>query len=166
MEIRRTEEKDLDAVMAVYARARAFMAQTGNPTQWGTDYPYIELIKSDIKKNGYVVTEDNRVIGVFVFEENAHEAVYDNIDGAWLNDRSYAVIHRCASDGTLKGTGRFFLDWCFDRCKNIRIDTHADNVPMKNLLEKNGYKYCGKIKYPGRGENDNGERVAYQKCSD
>ena len=41
---------------------------------------------------------------------------------------------------------------------NIRIDTHEDNFKMRNLIEKNGYSYCGKIFLT------NGDlRVAYQK---
>ena len=30
---------ELDQIMDVYARARAFMAQNGNPTQWETTIP-------------------------------------------------------------------------------------------------------------------------------
>ena len=35
MIIRKTTMEDLDEVMEIYAGARAFMAQNGNPTQWG-----------------------------------------------------------------------------------------------------------------------------------
>ena len=39
------------------------------------------------------------------------------------------------------------------------IDTHENNTPMRNLLIKNGYKYCGKIQLSGGF----GERMAFQK---
>lgn len=158
MEIRRTQEKDLKEIINIYETAREFMASNGNPTQWGNNFPNIELIKGDVQKDGYVVIQDNQVIGVFVFTENAHEEAYYDIDGEWLNDKPYAVIHRCATGGTHKGVGQFLLEWCFNKFGNIRIDTHKNNIPMRNLLNKNGYKYCGKIYY-----KDHGERIAFQK---
>ena len=42
---------ELDQIMDIYARARAFMAQNGNPTQWGDTYPPRELIEEDILSN-------------------------------------------------------------------------------------------------------------------
>ena len=35
MKIRKTTPEDFEQVMKIYARARDFMAQTGNPRQWG-----------------------------------------------------------------------------------------------------------------------------------
>lgn len=48
MRIRKTTINDLDTVMKIYARARSFMADTGNPTQWKDSYPSEELIRKDI----------------------------------------------------------------------------------------------------------------------
>ena len=165
MKIRRTEKKDIDVIMNIYERAKKFMAENGNKTQWGGSYPDIKLVEIDVEKDGYVIVEDDQIIGVFVLEENAKEPAYRNIDGAWLNDKPYAAIHRCASSGTNKGVGQFLLDWCFNKVDNICIDTHEDNIPMKNLLNKNGYTYCGKIHYTAEDYGiDYGERIAFQKC--
>ncbi|MCL2816749.1 MAG: GNAT family N-acetyltransferase [Oscillospiraceae bacterium] len=159
MEIRRTHENDLEKVMDIYKTAREFMAQSGNPNQWGNNSPDRELVQSDIKKDGYVVVENDEVIGVFVLSDS--EETYYMIDGNWLNDEPYGVIHRLATGGTRKGAGQFVLDWCLKKAGNIRIDTHEDNAPMLKLLEKNGYKYCGKISYGIRGE-----RLAFQKIKE
>jgi L-amino acid N-acyltransferase YncA len=35
MKIRKTTEKDIERVMDIYAYARKFMAEHGNPNQWG-----------------------------------------------------------------------------------------------------------------------------------
>ncbi|MBQ7614736.1 MAG: hypothetical protein IJU77_06785 [Butyrivibrio sp.] len=35
MKIRKTTDKDLKRVMEIYAYARKFMAEHGNPNQWG-----------------------------------------------------------------------------------------------------------------------------------
>jgi len=166
MEVRRARETDKEAIMDIYARAREFMAEQGNPTQWDESYPSSALVDSDIQADGYVVVEDDAIIGVFVLSEHAQEPSYKTIDGAWLNDEPYAVIHRCASDGIHKGVGSYLMDWCSTQCSNIRIDTHEDNIPMRNLLKKKGYEYCGKIHYFAEdyGE-DLGERLAFQRIT-
>lgn len=59
---------DFTKVMAIYAQARAFMAQTGNPAQWGDGYPEEDLIREDIEKGiSYVSEQDSRIETVFVF---------------------------------------------------------------------------------------------------
>ena len=161
MLVRRTEEKDIPAVMSIYDVAKRFMVESGNPNQWIDGYPSLELIRSDIKNDGYVITDNDIIVGVFVFEENAKEKAYDIIEGKWLNHKPYAVIHRCASISNRKGIGQFMLDWCFEKFPNVRVDTHKDNLPMKHLLEKNGYTYCGIVTY----HHNHGKRMAYQKST-
>ena len=46
MKIRKTTEKDIERVMDIYAHARKFMAEHGNPNQWGKrNWPPEELIR-------------------------------------------------------------------------------------------------------------------------
>ena len=48
--------------------------------------------------------------------------------GNWLNDAPYGVVHRIASDGTVKGAASFCLSLrAFSQCHNLKIDTHQDN---------------------------------------
>ena len=149
MHIRKSTEGDVARIMEIYARARAFMAATGNPNQWGpTNWPPEELIHNDIAcGKGYVCEHDGRVVGVFFFDQGSDvEPTYAEIDdGAWLVDGPYGVVHRIASDGTVPGTGQFCLEWAFAQCGHLRIDTHADNVVMQNLLHKLGFAHCGTI---------------------
>ena len=42
---------DLDAILKIYARARQAMADSGNPTQWGDNFPPQELLEEDIDSN-------------------------------------------------------------------------------------------------------------------
>ena len=42
--------------------------------------------------------------------------------------------------------------------KNIKIDTHEDNLIMQKLLEKNSFKYCGVIYLL-----DGSKRIAFEK---
>ena len=49
MNIRLAIPADMDELMRVYASARAYMAATGNPNQWGADYPSRELLSGDME---------------------------------------------------------------------------------------------------------------------
>ena len=49
---------------------------------------------------------------------------YQVIEGAWLNEEPYGVVHRITSDGTVKGAASACLTWAFGQCGNLKIDTH------------------------------------------
>lgn len=150
---------ELNLLMEMYADARRFMAEHGNPDQWGTNYPPREMVEEDIRAgNVYVCEKDGRVTGAFYYKEGK-DATYGVIeDGAWLSERPYGVVHRIISDGTVKGTASFCLAWALEQCKNLKIDTHRENRVMQKLLEKNGFTYCGIIY-----AEDGSRRMAYQK---
>ena len=38
----------LPQILKIYEKARKFMSESGNPTQWGTYYPTEEMIRQDI----------------------------------------------------------------------------------------------------------------------
>lgn len=163
MDVRKATPADLDRQMAIYARARDFMAKTGNPNQWGPNHwPPEELIRSDVRNgDSYVcVGDDGRVIGTFFFAQGEDiEPTYREIDGAWQQGGPYGVVHRIASDGSEKGVGAFCLNWAFARCGHLRIDTHADNAVMQGLLSKLGFQRCGIIYV----HEDRDPRFAYEK---
>jgi RimJ/RimL family protein N-acetyltransferase len=159
MQIRKTTIEDLQEVMEIYAHARAFMAQTGNPNQWGNSYPSEQLIREDIRRGiSYVGEADGRIETVFVYFTGV-DPTYNYIEnGSWKNEAPYGVIHRIASRGTIKGSGSECLQWGFAQCGNLKIDTHDDNVVMQHVLEKNGFEKCGRIYL-----EDGRPRLAYQK---
>lgn len=158
MNIRPAVPPDYEEISAIFARARAFMAQSGNPDQWRTTYPPEDLIRREIDTCCTRVCEiDGRIQCVFsVFPEG--DPCYDCIwDGQWLDDSPYCAVHRVASRGEVKGIARDCLRWCLEQYGNIRIDTHADNRPMQHILEKVGFTRCGRVLVaPGE------ERIAYQ----
>ncbi len=158
MEIRQTTMNDLDEVMQVFDTARQTMRRSGNMNQWIKGYPSRELITSDIENgNSYVVTESGEIVAALAFIVG-DDPTYAKIDGAWLNDKPYGVIHRIGTNGKVKGVIPFVIDYAFTRVDNIRIDTHADNKIMQHVLEKNGFKRCGIIII-----EDGTERVAFHK---
>jgi len=159
MEIRKTKMSELDDVMEIYAYARRFMAEHGNPNQWGSTKPPREQIIKDIENGkSYVCVEGETLAAVFFFDI-APDPTYTIIyDGEWPNDKEYGVVHRIASAGKIKGAGSFCIEWAFEQCGNLRIDTHEDNKVMQNMLKKHGFKYCGIIHLV-----DGAERLAFQK---
>ena len=67
--------------------------------------------------------------------------------GQWVD--GYPHIH---------GIFSAIIDWCFAHDRNIRIDTHRDNLIMQHNLLKHGFTYCGII-YLASGS----PRLAYQR---
>ena len=166
MIIRHSTEQDFDRIMEIYSFARRYMAEHGNPDQWGpTNWPPEILIHSDIQNgNSYVcVNDEGTVIGTFYFIQGRDiEPTYRNItDGAWLDDSSYGVVHRIAGDGSEKGIGAFCINWAFEQCGHLRIDTHGDNKVMQNLVKKQGFIHCGTIYV----EEDINPRLAFEKTT-
>lgn len=150
MEIRATREQDLERVMALYAAARTFMQQTGNPDQWREGYPPRALIAREIEQgNSFVCMEGEMIAAVFSLimgEDPTYAAIYD---GAWLSDAPYGTVHRVCVACHGGGVGAYCLDWCLRRCGNVRIDTHRDNQPMQALLKK--MRLCIlRTHFPGR----------------
>lgn len=163
MEIRKSTEKDFTRMMDLYAGARKFMAEHGNPNQWGpTNWPPEELIHQDIAQgDSYVCVHEGQVAGTFYFIRGKDiEPTYREIeDGNWMDESPYGVVHRIAADASVKGVGSFCINWAFEQCGHLRIDTHGENKVMQNLLEKLGFIHCGTIYVV----EDNYPRLAYEK---
>lgn len=163
MEIRPSTERDLDRIMEIYAYARRFMAEHGNPNQWGaTNWPPERLIRRDIQDGtSYVCVHGDKIVGTFFFfAGDDPEPAYRRIeDGKWLGGGAYGVVHRLAGDGSVRGIGKFCLDWAYRQCGHLRVDTHGDNLVMQSLLGKLGFVHCGTIYV----EEDRDPRLAYEK---
>lgn len=159
-EIRKTRKEDLETVLSVYALARRFMKEHGNPDQWGDNFPPRERIEQDIETGrGYVCVDGEEIAGAFYYAREDDPTYREIYEGAWLSDEPYGVMHRVACPGIKKGAGTFCVNWCFEKSGgNLRIDTHRQNIPMQHMLEKNGFTRCGIIYL-----EDGDERIAYQK---
>lgn len=159
MEIRIAKTSDLENIMEIYDTARRFMRVNGNPTQWAGGYPQKQVILQDIEENiCHVVEHNGEAVGVFAFFIGK-DKTYEKIDGKWLDDSSpYGVIHRVASNSKAKGVFNEAVNFCLKKIKNLRIDTHRDNIVMQNAVKKNGFVRCGIII-----THDGTERIAYQR---
>ena len=126
MKIIKANETHIPEILEIYVKARKFMKENGNPTQWEEGYPSREIVEKDIAADHcYVCIENENVAGVFVFiigEDPTYRVIYQ---GAWRSEKEYGTIHRIASDGTTKGFARRCFDFCREKCRepSARMDS-------------------------------------------
>ena len=164
MNIRKANYKDLEEIRLIYQSARKFMSDNGNPNQWGNNNPPLSRTEEDLRENNlYVVEYDKDILAVFFYkygDDPTYKIIYQ---GSWLNNSPYGVIHRIAVSDKARGKGiaGICFDFAYNQCKNLKIDTHKDNIPMQRALAKHGFKQCGIIHLV------NGDkRIAFQKTED
>lgn len=160
LHIRHAKPEDIGDIETIYANARRYMAENGNPNQWVNGYPDIVQVREDLDNgNLYVcVGSDDTIVGVFCYFQGVEPDYLKIYQGSWLADGPYGVIHRIAVGAHQKGVASACIAYAFSRCGNLRIDTHRDNLPMQRTLARNGFTPCGII-YTKYG----GERIAFQK---
>lgn len=155
--IQPAKTEDLDQILGIYGAARKFMAENGNPTQWNNGYPTRELLESDIRLNRlYVMRRKGKICGAFVFFIG-DDPTYRYIEGNWMDETPYGVIHRIAGSGG--GIFAAALAFCRAQISHIRIDTHRNNFPMQRAVEKAGFSRRGIIYV-----EDGTPRNAYEKA--
>ena len=131
MQIRHTRPEDLPAMQEIFADARAFMRENGNPDQWGDRFPTREMLDKDLALHRSYVCEDNgKIAATFAFTTDGEPTYRVIRGGAWLDDAPYGVVHRIAAAKGTHGAASFCMNWCMEQCGNIRIDTHANNKPI------------------------------------
>ena len=95
--------------------------------------------------------------GAVVFDG---EPAYAEIDGTWLDQAPYVVLHRLAVAQEVKGQGiatefmRRTMTLARERgTGSFRIDTNFDNRCMLRLLAKFGFVRCGEIQLRRRSSH-------------
>ena len=78
MYVRRSNMEDIPAMMELYAQARVFMRENGNPNQWDENYPSRELLEKDIAfGNSYIVEDDEKnLAATFAFIKGEDPTYY------------------------------------------------------------------------------------------
>ncbi len=141
-------------------------APAGGPADEGAEIPAEEPadIGAEIPEEEPEDPAREEIVAVFYFDYGKNiEPTYETIvEGKWKGNDTFGVVHRIAADSgnpLAKGAGSFCINWAFDQCGHLRIDTHGDNVVMQNLLTKLGFERCGTIYVV----EDNDPRFAYEK---
>lgn len=132
--------------------------------QWQDGYPNELSVSNDMENDyAYVLTE-NEIILAYLAVIFDKEPAYEAIEGKWLSDNDYLVVHRVAVSKHAKGKGiatKLFEQLeslCLQKkVYSIKVDTNFDNIPMLKILDKLGYTYCGEVYFRG------GARKAFEK---
>ncbi len=153
-------QAEWERVLKIYAAARVFMAQNGNPTQWGNDWPWPEVLLEDIRRGRLLGLYDGGDLrGAFVLIPG-EDTTYQVIEGgSWRSDTPYATVHRLAGQGG--GIFAAAMDYAKARYEHLRVDTHRDNRIMQHLAEKHGFSRRGIIYV-----EDGTPRIAYDWLRD
>ena len=132
--------------------------------QWQDGYPNPEIIRQDIQKCiGHVLTHHDTIVGysAVIFND---EPAYKNIEGQWLTNGEFIVVHRVAVAESYLGRGlaKKMLEFIenialVNKVYSIKADTNFDNIPMMKVFERLGYTYCGEVFFRGSA------RKAYEK---
>jgi len=163
IKLRKAEIEDRDTIWTILQQAIERRRQDGS-SQWQNGYPNLDTVESDIAKSfGYVMTVDGE-IAVYAALILNDEPAYSTIEGEWLSNGEFVVVHRVAVDEKFAGQG--MVKKLFDHIEeftksngiqSVKVDTNFDNIAMLKILEGKGYSYCGEVCLAG------GMRKAFEK---
>ena len=168
MIIRRSDPRDIGALLSIFEEARRTIAALGID-QWQKGYPSEDIVTADINaERSYCVISDGEICGTFAVIRDG-EPTYDSIyGGEWLTGdgkTQYLAIHRVAISVKNRGSGMSteIINYAAklgaeSGKRSLRIDTHQGNKVMRRMLEKHGFIHCGTIYL-----EDGDERVAYER---
>ena len=142
--IRRARMEDLDRLVEIFERAKAYMRANGNMKQWADGYPAREDLAADIENENLYVMEDGEIYGAFAMIYG-DDPTYKYIEGAWNYDGPYVTIHRIAQAGGRRGVFKEAADFALTKSPCVRVDTNEDNAPMRAAIVKAGFHYKGII---------------------
>jgi RimJ/RimL family protein N-acetyltransferase len=160
---RKAEVTDISEIWVILQQAIKRRKNEGS-NQWQDGYPNLEVVKNDIQNNyGYILTEAKIIIGYCAIVIN-YEPEYLNIEGKWLTNADFVVVHRIAiSEKHIgKGLSKTILDFIEDLARkinihSIKVDTNHDNIAMMKIFDKCGFSFCGIVHFRGS------PRRAYEK---
>ena len=153
--LEQAKPNELSACIQILREGRAFQQEQGF-TQWTEEYPAPALIAEDIRTGGgYLFKIDGEPAG-YMYLSFDGDPTYPDIEGKWLSDIPYAVVHRIALSRRFAGRGLSTAVFgavqalCEERgYRSIRIDTDKKNRRMQHVLEKNGFTFCGYVLFDG-----------------
>ena len=163
MKLQIVKEEDFEIAMNMINVAKQHLKEQGID-QWQNGYPDEACIHNDIiNKRGYFLSDENQELGYLCVDFDG-EPAYEKLDGKWLSDGKYVVVHRLALSE--KARGKNISSIVFQLVEELalekgitafRVDTDADNQKMQHILKKNGFTFCGTIWF------DNSEKIAFEK---
>src|SRR5690606_1486703 len=104
MILRKANFSEAHAIWTILQQAIAQRKQDGSD-QWQNGYPNQQTIQDDIS-NGYgYVLVDNTVVVAYAAIIFGIDPTYTDIQGQWITNGDYVVVHRVATSNAVKGKG-------------------------------------------------------------
>jgi ribosomal protein S18 acetylase RimI-like enzyme len=160
---RKAESTDITTIWTILQQAITKRKNEGS-NQWQDGYPNLEVVKRDIENDyGYVLKDEKTILGYCAILLN-YEPEYDKIEGEWLTNSDFVVIHRIAIAENYLGQAlsktliEHIQDFAVKRnVFSIKVDTNHDNFAMLKIFEKLDFTFCGIVHFRGS------PRRAYEK---
>ena len=163
LQFRKATLQEIPQIWEILQKATQRRKEDGS-NQWQDGYPNPEVVKADIEKEtGFVLTEGEILVGYCAVLIN-DEPAYAGIEGKWLSNEDFVVVHRIAIAQNYLGKGlakemmKFVEEFAIkNNIYSVKADTNFDNLAMMKSFEKAGYVYCGEVFFRGSA------RRAYEK---
>ena len=163
LQFRKATLQEIPQIWEILQKAIQRRKEDGS-NQWQDGYPNPEILKADIEKGaGFVLSESENLVGYCAVLIN-NEPAYEGIEGKWLTNEDFVVVHRIAIAQNYLGKGlakemmKFIEEFAIqNNIYSVKADTNFDNLAMMKSFEKAGYIYCGEVYFRGSA------RRAYEK---
>ena len=160
---RMANELDRESILNIYLEGANALKEDG-VDQWQGHYvPSFKDVDEHLGVDLYVLEYHKRIVSTACLVEGIDED-YENIKGKWNTSIPYISIHKVATSNEYKKQSfakkmMYYVE-NFAKIKkmDLRIDTHKDNIKMKNFIISCSYKYAGEVVLQGELE-----RLAYDK---
>src|SRR5690606_3835408 len=132
LKFRQAVEKDKPEIWKILQQSIDRRRKDGSD-QWQDGYPNISTVENDVEKQqNFVLTQDGKVIATAAIIFN-DEPTYNDIDGAWLTNEDFYVIHRVGVSDEVAGRGfatklfQIIEDFAKENeVYSIKVDTNFD----------------------------------------
>ncbi len=148
---------DFDRCKALLVQAHEAYAKLGIDEGRFKRYPSARRLAHSIKNGTTYVVEnmDSKLIAVFAVSFSPDKNYATSIRGSWLtpsdsDPQAYAELHWATVDEPFRrrGVGSFMVDRACRIARDggrvsLRADIYPENEPMRWLLEKHHFTFCG-----------------------
>lgn len=164
--MRKAQILDLKTIENIITSAKISLREDG-VDQWQIDSMNEKFLKNQISEGKSYVYEEASQILAYAYLSDIKEEAYLPFEDDFLG-KNPITIHTFAVDKSMTKRGialKFFIDIIKHAEKNgfdsLRIDTHEDNLKMRGLINKMGFKKIGEIFIDEEGVKK--PRICYER---
>lgn len=150
--IRKAEEKDIDAIAAIYAHVHAAEQAGKLSIGWQSGvYPLRETACAALARDDlFLLEEEGEIIATAIINQTQVDVYYECPWEFEAKDEEVMVLHTLAVDPAFAGRGKgtefakFYEEYAKENnCTVLRMDTNEINLAARSLYKKLGYREAG-----------------------